>query len=92
MNNTFVIDKENSNGRSNATFVLDKPSAENSPSKTAKKDPPSPVEKLLNDRMTQSLHIENNATNGGGTTSVIRKASFNGPVDLNRVPSAPSLK
>ena len=110
------------NSRANATFVLDQKqqlSPENSPSRTilrTKQDqqqqPPSPVavDRFISDRMTQSLHIDNNAAaagaaNGGesGTggfggsrsgaaTTVIRKASFNGAADLNRVPSAPSLK
>lgn len=88
MNDTFVVDNT-VNAKSNATFVLEKPPHEKSPSRTNSK-PNSPVDKVP-DRMTQSLHVENHATNGSATT-VIRKASFNGPVDLNRVPSAPSLK
>ncbi len=115
------LGSSNSRGAANSTFVLDQKqqlSPENSPSRTilrTKQDqqqPPSPVavDRFISDRMTQSLHIDNNAAaagaaNGGesGTggfggsrsgaaTTVIRKASFNGAADLNRVPSAPSLK
>lgn len=115
------LGSNSSRGAANSTFVLDQKqqlSPENSPSRTIlrkpdqQQQPPSPVvDRFISDRMTQSLHIDNNAAaaagaaNGGesGTggfggsrsgaaTTVIRKASFNGAADLNRVPSAPSLK
>lgn len=90
-NDTYVISSTNNissrkeNSLSNATFVIEKPTSNNS-SNT------SPVDKL-SDRMTQSLFVENNNnSNCGNIPTIIRKPSFNGLADLNRVPSAPSLK